>query len=68
MSLKKSIVNAIDVSTLVGGSAVMVGGVISTFNAIKNKGGAKVIAGSILVALVGMAAANYSLQSLKKKD
>lgn len=64
----KTIKTTIDVAALIAGSAVTVGGAISTYNMIKGKKGAASIAGGILVTLVGIYAAQGALASIRKKD
>lgn len=64
----KTIKTTIDIAALIGGSAVTVGGAISVYNSIKGKKGATAIAGSVLVALVGIYATQQALSSIRKKD
>lgn len=64
----KTIKTTIDIAALIGGSAVTVGGAISTYNMIKDKKGGLAIAGGVLVTLVGIYATREALDSIRKKD
>lgn len=64
----KTIKTGIDIAALLGGSAVTIGGAITTYNLIKGKKGAAAIAGGILVTLVGIYATQGALSSIRKKD
>jgi hypothetical protein len=58
---------ALDITTLVGGTAVAGGGILTTYNLIKGKKGIMPIIAGVVTTLVGIASVKYSLDSLKLK-
>lgn len=65
--LKNTLNKALDVTTLIGGTAVAGGGILTTFNLIKNKKGILPIVAGVVTTLVGFASIKYSLDALKSK-
>ncbi len=66
MSLKTKIGTSIDIATLIGASAMTVGGVVATYKMLKAKKEWYAISAAIVVILVGVSATKYSIESIKK--
>lgn len=65
--MNSNLKKALDITTLVGGTAVAGGGILTTFNLIKGKKGVLPILAGVVTTLVGVASVKYSLDSLKLK-
>ena len=65
--MNSNLKKALDITTLVGGTAVAGGGILTTYNLIKGKKGIMPIVAGIVTTLVGIASVKYSLDSLKLK-
>lgn len=65
--MNSNLKKALDITTLVGGTAVAGGGILTTYNLIKNKKGIMPIVAGVVTTLVGIASVKYSLDSLKLK-
>ena len=65
--MNSNLKKALDITTLVGGTAVAGGGILTTYNLIKNKKGIMPIIAGVVTTLVGIASVKYSLDSLKLK-
>ena len=65
--MNSNLKKALDITTLVGGTAVAGGGILTTYNLIKGKKGIMPIIAGVVTTLVGIASVKYSLDSLKLK-
>jgi len=63
--MNSNLKKALDITTLVGGTAVAGGGILTTFNLIKDKKGILPIVAGVVTTLVGFASIKYSLDSLR---
>jgi len=63
--MNSNLKKALDITTLVGGTAVAGGGILTTYNLIKGKKGIMPIIAGVVTTLVGVASVKYSLDSLK---
>ena len=63
--MNQNLKKALDITTLVGGTAVAGGGILTTYNLIKNKKGIMPIIAGVVTTLVGIASVKYSLDSLR---
>lgn len=65
--MNSNLKKALDITTLIGGTAVAGGGILTTYNLIKGKKGIMPIIAGVVTTLVGVASVKYSLDSLKLK-
>ena len=65
--MNSNLKKALDITTLVGGTAVAGGGILTTYNLIKGKKGIMPIIAGVVTTLVGIASVKYSLDSLRLK-
>jgi len=66
--MNSNLKKALDITTLVGGTAVAGGGILTTFNLIKDKKGILPIVAGVVTTLVGFASIKYSLDSLRASN
>ena len=64
--MNQNLKKALDITTLVGGTAVAGGGILTTYNLIKNKKGIMPIIAGVVTTLVGIASVKYSLENSGK--